>query len=81
MERAVKVLVLALLYVLAVCIVELVGFYHPFFWTYSAVFAAVLAAWPYFKLCQSHPIPGMAILCAIPRVCASSLATIVVLKV
>ena len=56
MERAVKVLVLALLYVLAVCIVELVGFYHPFFWTYSAVFAAVLAAWPYFKLCQSHPI-------------------------
>ena len=65
MERAVKVLVLALLYVLAVCIVDLVGFYHPFFWTYSAVFAAVLAAWPYFKLCQSHPIPGMAILCAI----------------
>lgn len=58
-------MVLALLYVLAVCIVELVGFYHPFFWTYSAVFAAVLAAWPYFKLCQSHPIPGMAILCAI----------------
>ena len=65
MTRAVKVLILAFLYVLAVCIVELVGFYHPFFWTYSAVFAAVLAAWPYFKLCQTNPIPGMAILCAI----------------
>lgn len=65
MERAVKVLVLVLLYVLAVSIVELVGFYHPFFWTYSAVFAAVIAAWPYFKLCQTNPIPGMAILCAI----------------
>lgn len=65
MERVVKVLALAFLYVIAVSVVELVGFYHPFFWTYSAVFAAVLAAWPYFKLCQSHPMPGMAILCAV----------------
>ncbi len=65
MERAVRVLVLAALYVLAVSIVELLGFYHPFGWTYSAVFAAVLASWPYFKLCQQHPMPGMAILCAV----------------
>lgn len=65
MERVIKVLILALLYVLAVSIVELLGFYHPFFWTYSAVFAAVIAAWPYFKLCQSSPVPGMAILCAV----------------
>ena len=65
MERVIKVLILALLYVLAVSIVELLGFYHPFFWTYSAVFAAVIAAWPYFKLCLSSPVPGMAILCAV----------------
>ena len=64
-ERIIKVLILALIYVLAVSIVELLGFYHPFFWTYSAVFAAVIAAWPYFKLCQSSPLPGMAILCAV----------------
>lgn len=64
MERVIKVLILALIYVLAVSVIELLGFYHPFFWTYSAVFAAVVAAWPYFKLCQSNPVPGMAILCA-----------------
>lgn len=63
--RFTKVLILALLYVLAVFIVELLGFYHPFFWTYSAVFAAVIAAWPYYKLCEVSPVPGMAILCAI----------------
>lgn len=65
MERAVKVLVLALLYVVAVAVVELLGFYHPFGWTYSAVFAAVTAAWPYFKLCQRYPMPGISILCAV----------------
>ena len=65
MERAVKVIGLALLYVLAVSITELLGFYHPFFWTYSAVFAAVIAAWPYFKLCERYPMPGIAILCAV----------------
>ena len=65
MERAVRVLVLAALYVVAVCLPEFLGFVHPFGWTYSAVLAAVLAAWPYFKLCQRHPMPGMAILCAV----------------
>lgn len=65
MERAVKVIGLALLYVVAVSVMELLGFYHPFFWTYSAVFAAVVAAWPYFKLCQRYPMPGIAILCAV----------------
>ena len=65
MERAVKVIGLALLYVVAVSITELLGFYHPFFWTYSAVFAAVIAAWPYFKLCERYPMPGIAILCAV----------------
>lgn len=65
MEQAIKVLLLALLYVIAVAVVELVGFYHPFFWTYSAVFAAVTAAWPYYKLCERFPLPGMAILCAV----------------
>ncbi len=65
MERAIRVIALALLYVIAVSVVELVGYFHPFFWTYSAVFAAVTAAWPYFKLNQQHPMPGMAILCAV----------------
>jgi len=65
MERAIKVILLALLYVIAVAVVELLGFYHPFGWTYSAVFAAVTAAWPYFKLCQRYPMPGIAILCAV----------------
>ena len=65
MDSALKVIGLALLYVFAVSIVELVGYFHPFFWTYSAVFAAVIAAWPYFKLCQRFPMPGLAILCAV----------------
>ncbi|MBQ9556080.1 MAG: MptD family putative ECF transporter S component [Muribaculaceae bacterium] len=65
MERAIKVIGLALLYVVAVSLFELVGFFHPFFWTYSAVFAAVVAAWPYFKLNQRYPMPGIAILCAV----------------
>lgn len=65
MDKAVKVIGLALLYVIAVSVIELLGFYHPFGWTYSAVFAAVTAAWPYFKLCQRYPIPGIAILCAV----------------
>lgn len=65
MERAIYVILLALLYVFAVCIVEFLGFLHPFGWTYSAVFAAVTASWPYFKLCQRYPVPGIAILCAV----------------
>ena len=65
MEGAIKVILLALVYVVAVVAIELLGFYHPFFWTYSAVFAAVIAAWPYFALCERFPLPGMAILCAV----------------
>lgn len=65
MERAIKVLLLALLYVVAVSIIDLLGFFHPVFWTYSAVLAAVTAAWPYFNLCERYPLPGIAILCAV----------------
>lgn len=65
MERAIKALLLALLYVVAVSVMELFGFYHPVFWTYSAVLASVAAAWPYYKLCQRFPLPGLAILCAV----------------
>jgi len=65
MDKVVKVIGLALLYVIAIGVIETLGFYHPFFWTYSAVFAAVAAAWPYFKLCQRYPVPGIAILCAV----------------
>lgn len=65
MDKIITVIGLAFLYVLAVSVIELFGFYHPFFWTYSAVFAAIVAAWPYFKLCQRYPIPGVAIICAV----------------
>jgi hypothetical protein len=65
MDKIITVIGLAFLYVLAVSVIELFGFYHPFFWTYSAVFAAIAAAWPYFKLCQRYPIPGVAIICAV----------------
>ena len=65
MEGAIKVLILAGLYVLAFFVVECLGFLHPFGWTYSAVFLAVVGAWPYFKLCQHFPIPCVAIICAV----------------
>lgn len=65
MEGAIKVLILAGLYVLAFFLVESLGFLHPFGWTYSAVFLAVVAAWPYFKLCQRFPIPCVAIICSV----------------
>lgn len=65
MERALKVIGLALLYVFAFFVVEILGFFHPYAWTYSAVPAAVLAAWPFFKLCQRYPLPGIAMLCAV----------------
>jgi len=65
MQRAVRLIGLALLYVLAFFIVEVVGAMHPYVWTYSAVPAALLAAWPYYKLCERYPLPGMAMLCAL----------------
>jgi len=65
MKKAIKVILLALLYVLAFSIVEILGVFHPYAWTYSAVIASVVAAWPYFKLCQRYPMPGIAMLCAI----------------
>lgn len=65
MEKALRVIGLAVLYVVAFSIVEVLGIFHPYAWTYSAVLASVLAAWPYFKLCQRYPIPGVAMLCAV----------------
>ncbi len=65
MQRAIKLIGLALLYVLAFIIVEAIGFMHPYFWTYSAVPAALVAAWPYYKMCERYPLPGMAMLCAL----------------
>lgn len=64
-KKVLRVLALSLLYVLAFFIVEVAGWFHPYAWTYAAVPAAVIAAWPYFKLCQRYPIPGMAMLCAV----------------
>lgn len=65
MQRAIRLIGLALLYVLAFVIVEVLGAMHPYVWTYSAVPAALVAAWPYYKLCQRYPLPGMAMLCAL----------------
>ena len=65
MQRAIKLIGLALLYVLAFVFVEFLGAMHPYVWTYSAVPAALVAAWPYYKLCERYPLPGMAMLCAI----------------
>jgi hypothetical protein len=65
MEKALTVIGLAALYVVAFSIVEVLGIFHPYAWTYSAVLASVLAAWPFFKLCQRYPIPGVAMLCAV----------------
>ena len=65
MQRAIKLIGLALLYVLAFIIVEAIGAMHPSIWTYSAVPAALVAAWPYYKLCERYPLPGMAMLCAL----------------
>ena len=65
MQRAIKLVGLALLYVLAFIIVEAIGAMHPYIWTYSAVPAALVAAWPYYKLCERYPLPGMAMLCAL----------------
>ena len=65
MERITKAILLALLYVLAFFVVEIIGFVHPYAWTYSAVPAALLASWPYFKLCQRYPVPGVVMLCAV----------------
>ena len=39
--------------------------FHPYAWTYSAVPAAILAAWPYYKLNERYPLPGIAMLCAV----------------
>lgn len=65
MQRAIKLVGLAMLYVLAFFIVEILGALHPYVWIYSAVPAALVAAWPYYKLCERYPLPGMAMLCAI----------------
>ena len=65
MQSAVKLIGLALIYALAFVLVEVFAGMHPYAWTYSAVPAALIAAWPYFKLCERYPLPGIAMLCAI----------------
>ena len=65
MQRAVTLIGLALLYLLAFLFVEFLGTMHPYLWTYSAVPAAFFAAWPYYKLCERYRLPGMAMMCAL----------------
>lgn len=54
-----------LLYFVATVVCACLGFLHPFLWVYSAIPCAVLGAWPYFKLLEKFPLPGMAVLTAI----------------
>lgn len=65
LQKVIRLFGLVLLYVLAFFIVEILGWFHPYAWTYCAVPAAIIAAWPYYKLCQRYPVPGMAMLCAV----------------
>ena len=65
LQKVIRLFGLVLLYVLAFFIVEILGWFHPYAWTCCAVPAAIIAAWPYYKLCQRYPVPGMAMLCAV----------------
>ena len=62
MQRAFRLIGLAAIYTAGFLVVELFGALHPYAWTYSAVPAALVCAWPYFKLCQRYPMPGVAML-------------------
>ncbi len=71
MESVIKAIGLALAYTLIIVIIQMLGFFHPFFWTYAAVFAAAATAVPYFLLCRRFPIPGIAILLAVTFIISS----------
>jgi hypothetical protein len=62
MQRAFRLIGLAAIYTAGFFVVEIFGALHPYAWTYSAVPAAIVCAWPYFKLCQRYPMPGVAML-------------------
>lgn len=62
MKKVLDVLLWAVLYFVAFLAADCLGFLHPFLYLFFALAAAILCAWPYVKLSQKHPAPGMAII-------------------
>lgn len=62
MKKFAAIFGLMLLYFVATVVCACLGFLHPFLWVYSALPCAILGAWPYCKLLEKYPLPGMAVL-------------------
>ena len=62
MKKSLSILALTLCYYAATLACLFIGALHPFLWVYGALTCAVLAAWPYCRLVNQHPYPGMALL-------------------
>ena len=63
MKQVINVALWSVAYFVAFLAAECIGFIHPFCYLFFGLFAAVLCAWPYAKLCQNHPVSGMALVC------------------
>ncbi len=61
-NKTLNAILLSLLYVVAFFVGELLGFLHPFLWVYFALPVAILAAYPYIKLCKKHQVFGISLL-------------------
>lgn len=59
MKDGMKILGWSLLYYVATFVSSMVGFFHPFLWVYNAILAALLAAYPYFRLVKGWPACGI----------------------
>ena len=62
MKHFFTIIGLILLYYIAALACNILGFFHPFLWVYSALPCAILTAWPYCKLVKLYPRFGMALL-------------------
>jgi len=59
MKNCMKIIGWSLLYFVAAFAGMMLGFFHPFLWVYNAIFVALLAAWPYFRLVKNWPVIGI----------------------
>lgn len=64
-RSVISVILLSLAVIFIQFAASFLGFVHPFFWVYSAAFAAFFAAFPYIALQKRYPVFGMALLPAI----------------
>jgi len=62
MKKVIYPVLWALLYFIAILAADIAGFLHAFLFINFGLLAAVLAAWPYVKLNQKHPVFGMSLL-------------------